>query len=89
MYILRNTLRQLNTVLLNNEIRNTGRNRMVDGFTSTYAISTYHHCCYELESRPGRGVQHYVIKFVTDLRQVDGFLQVLPFPPPIKLTVAI
>ena len=30
----------------------------------------------------GRGVQHYVIKFVSDLRQVDGFLWVLRFPPP-------
>jgi hypothetical protein len=34
----------------------------------------------------GRGVQHYVIKFVSDLRQVGGFLRVLRFPPPIKLT---
>jgi hypothetical protein len=31
----------------------------------------------EFESRSGRGVQHYVIKFVRDLRQVGGFLQVL------------
>ena len=31
-------------------------------------------------------VQHYVIKFVSDLRQVGGFLQILQFPPPIKLT---
>ena len=31
-------------------------------------------------------IQHYVIKFVSDLRQVDGFLQVLQFPPLIKLT---
>jgi len=30
----------------------------------------------------GRGVQHYVIKFVSDLRQVGGFLRVLWFPPP-------
>ena len=29
---------------------------------------------------------HYVIKFVNDLRQVDGFLRVPRFPPPIKLT---
>jgi hypothetical protein len=28
-----------------------------------------------------------VIKFVSDLRQVGGFLQVFRFPPPIKLTV--
>jgi len=28
-------------------------------------------------------IQHYVIKFVSDLRQVGGFLLVLRFPPPI------
>jgi hypothetical protein len=31
-------------------------------------------------------MQHYVIKFVSDLRQVGGFLRVQRFPPPIKLT---
>jgi hypothetical protein len=31
-------------------------------------------------------IQHYVIKFVSDLRQVGGFLQGLQFPPPIKVT---
>jgi len=30
-----------------------------------------------------------VIKFVSDLRQVCGFLRVLRFPPPIKLTATI
>ena len=34
-------------------------------------------------------IQHYVIKFVNDLRQVDGFLQVLRLLPPIKLTDTI
>ena len=34
-------------------------------------------------------IQHYVIKFVIDLRQVSDYLQVLCFPPPIKLTVTI
>jgi len=34
-------------------------------------------------------LQHYVIQFVSDLRQVGGFLQVLWFPPPIKLTATI
>jgi hypothetical protein len=29
-------------------------------------------------------IQHYVIKFVSDLREVGGFLRVLRFPPPIK-----
>ena len=31
-------------------------------------------------------VQFYVIEFVSDLWHVAGFLQVLRFPPPIKLT---
>ena len=34
-------------------------------------------------------IQHYVIKFVSDLRQFGGYLRVLPFPPPIKLTANI
>ena len=42
-----------------------GRDRMVVGFTTIYAISAYHHQCGEFESRFGRGV--YVIKFVSDL----------------------
>jgi hypothetical protein len=29
-------------------------------------------------------MQHYVIKFVSDLRQIGGFLCVLRFPPPIN-----
>ena len=31
-------------------------------------------------------MQYYVITFVSDLRQVNGFLRVLQFSPPIKLT---
>ena len=30
-------------------------------------------------------IQHYVIEFVSDLQQVDCFLRVLQFPPPIKI----
>jgi hypothetical protein len=52
--------------------------RTVVGFTTTYAISAYHHWCCEFESRLGRGVQHYVIKFVSELRQVGGFLRFHP-----------
>jgi len=37
----------------------------------------------------GDNVQHYVIKFVSDLRQVGGFLRVIRFPPPIRLTATI
>ena len=43
-----------------------------------------------VSSNPAQGdvysIQHYVIKFVSDLRQVSGFLRVLRFPPPLKLT---
>jgi len=58
-------------------------------FTTTYAISAYHHWCCEFESRSGRGVQNYVIKFVSYLRQIGGFLRVFRFPSPIKLTATI
>ena len=64
-----------------------GHDRMVVEFA--YAISAYHHWCCEFESRSGRSGQHYVIKFVRVLRQVGGFLWVLRFPPPIKLTATI
>ena len=56
-----------------------GRDRMVVGFTITYAVSAYYYRCCEFESRPGQGVQHYVIKFVIDLRQVHGWFS--PDPP--------
>jgi hypothetical protein len=43
-----------------------------------------------VNSHPAYGkvglIQQYVIKSVSDLRQVGGFLWVLRFPPPIKLT---
>ena len=46
-----------------------------------------------MSSNPANGkvysIQHYVIKFVSDLRQFCGFLRVLWFPPPIKLTATI
>ena len=34
-------------------------------------------------------IQHDVLKFVSDLGQVGGFLWVLQFLPPIKLTTTI
>ena len=34
-------------------------------------------------------IQHYVIKFVSDLRQVGGFLRVVRLPPPMRLTATI
>jgi len=45
---------------------------MVVGFTTTYAISAYHHWSCEFESGSGDVylIQHYVMKFVSDLWQV-------------------
>ena len=65
-----------------------GHAHMVVGFTTTNVISAYHHWSCEFKSRSGAGysIQHYVIKFISDLRQVCGFLQVLGFHLPIKLT---
>jgi len=34
-------------------------------------------------------IQHHMIKFVSDLRQVCGFIRLLRFPPPIKLAATI
>ena len=34
-------------------------------------------------------IQHYVIKFFIDIRQVGGFLRLFRFPPPIKLIATI
>jgi len=46
-----------------------------------------------VSSNPALGevysIQHYVIKFLSDFRQVGGFRRVLRFPPPIKLTATI
>jgi hypothetical protein len=34
-------------------------------------------------------IQHWVIKFISDLQQVGGFLRIWGFPPPIKLAAMI
>jgi len=34
-------------------------------------------------------MQHYVMKIVSDLRQVGSFLRILRFPSPIKLIATI
>ena len=47
----------------------------------------------DLISNPADGevysIQLYVIRFVSDLVQVGGFLRVFRFPPPIKLIATI
>jgi hypothetical protein len=46
-----------------------------------------------MTSNPAHGevysIQHYVIRFVSDLLQIGGFLLILRFNPPIKLTTTI
>jgi hypothetical protein len=66
---------------------------MVVGFTTTLPMEPVLITPYVVSSNQGSGemysIQHYVIKFVSDLRQVSGFLRVTFFPPPIKLTARI
>jgi hypothetical protein len=53
------------------------RVRMMAEITTTYALSAYHHLRCEFESRSWRSVLDttlYEINFVSDLRQIDGFL---------------
>ena len=65
---------------------------MVVGFTTTWAQSVSI-TAKVVSLNPVDGeeysIQHYVIKFFSDLWQVEGFLRVLWFPPPIKLTTMI
>ena len=60
----------------------------VGEFTTIYAMTTHlvrsNHVHSEIYS-----IEHFVIKCVSDLRQVSGFLRVIRFPPPIKLTTSI
>jgi hypothetical protein len=55
-----------------------GRDRMIVGFTTTCTIKSHSSEVYS--------IQHYVIKFVSDLLEICGLLR---FPPPIKLTAMI
>jgi hypothetical protein len=56
-----------------------------------YSINAYHTKGFEFESPSGDmySIQHYVIKFVSDLQQVGGFLRVLWFRTSIKLIATI
>jgi hypothetical protein len=69
-----------------------GRVCMEVGFTTT-RMQSVSITTKVVSSNPAHGemysIQHYVIQFVRDLLQVDGFLWVLRFPPPITLTATI
>jgi hypothetical protein len=64
---------------------------MIVGLTTTDAISAYHHNV--VNSNPADdevySKQHYVIKLLSELRQVDGFLWVLRFPIPLSIFQSI
>ena len=75
-------LHVLTTCIYNNNGSHRGHDHIVVGFTITYIsvlITTK-----VVSSNPAHGevytIQHYVIKFVSDKRQVCGFLRVLRFP---------
>ena len=54
--------------------------RMVVGFTTTYAtMQSVPIITNIVSSNPDQAIQNYVVKFVSDLWQVCGFLQALGF----------
>ena len=55
-------------------LNNRGRDRMVVGFTNSSAISATKVVSSNLIHGKVYSIQRYVIKFICDLRQVDGFL---------------
>ena len=70
-----------------------GRDRMEVGITTDLCNQCLPPFLKVVSSNPAHcevyAIQHYVIKFVSDLLRVSGFLRVLWFPPPIKLTSTI
>ena len=67
------------------------RDHMVVGYTTTYESVPITTKVVSLNPALGKVylIQQYVIKFVSDLRQIIVFLLVLQFPPPRKLTATI
>ena len=60
-------------IFINNKEDRHGRDRMVVGFTTICATKVV---SSNLTHGEVCSIQHYVIKFVSDLWQVDGFLRV-------------
>ena len=54
--------------------------RMIVGFTSTCAVSAYHQYSYEFQPVHGEvySIQHYLMKFVSNLQQVGVFFPGTP-----------
>ena len=75
-------LRYINTTKSQQRWGCRDRDRMVVGFTITYEMQSVPITTNLVSSNPTQemdnSIQHHVIKFVTDLPQVGGFLLVLP-----------
>ena len=81
-----------NTCRLKSKRRVETSDQMLSSFASGINNHKKHHVNSSVIPRSGEvySIQHYVINFVSDLRQVSGFLWVLlRFPPPIKLTATL
>ena len=70
-------------MLHDNNSSRRGCDRMVVGFTTNYAISTYHHLCCEFESRSWRDVLDSTLcdKFVSDFMTGRWFSPGIPVSP--------
>ena len=66
-----------------------GRDRMVVGLATAYVSSVTKGVGWNPAHRGMHSTQHYVIKFISVLRQVGCFLRVLRLPPPIELITTI
>ena len=69
-----------------------GHDHMIVGFITIYTIDP-HHLTKSVRLNPAHSevylIQHYVIKFVSELWQAGDFPWLLWCPPPIKLTAII
>jgi flagellar biosynthesis protein FliR len=77
--------------ILNREVRTTMvKSKYVKIYLQIFVTVAIYKTC-EFDSRSGEmySIQHYVIKFVCELRQVSGFLRVLRFLPSIKQTAYV
>jgi hypothetical protein len=83
--------KNINFFLLISNRGRRGRDGMVVGFIATMQSVpiTTKVMSSNLVPEEVYSIQHYVIKFVGDLRQIGGFLRGLRCPPPIKLTATI
>jgi hypothetical protein len=66
-----------------------GRDCIVIGITTTYAIGAHHTNVFESRWGEVHSIHHYGVTFVRDLRHVSSFPRVLRFPPPVKLKATI